>query len=206
MPLADDFAAAQKAEKPDAGDIDPVLAALLGPEAPEVRMKRNGDLVRLIGPRGAPPMPEVPEIDYTVAFVADLPEASGGEDWQCLTEALYFEARGETVRGVAAVAEVILNRVESSRFPGSVCAVVRQGTGKKYQCQFSYTCDGHDEAVHERAAWTRVGKIAKLMLDGAPRDLTEGATYYHTAAVRPGWAGRFALTATIGAHLFYSNG
>lgn len=133
-----------------------------------------------------------------------LPAATGGPQWRCLTEALYFEARGETVKGQIAVAEVILNRVASSRFPDTVCAVIRQGTGRKFACQFTYTCDGRPEKVSEPAAFDRVGKIARMMLNGAPRDFTGGATFYHTTAVKPRWASKFRRTARHGVHLFYA--
>ncbi len=155
-------------------------------------------LSRLLRPSG-----KVEEITYTKKWLAGLPVAKGDEEWSCLAEALYFEARGESVKGQFAVAEVILNRVDSPRFPNSVCGVIHQGTGRKYQCQFTYTCDGNPEVVHEEKAYDRVGKIAKLSLSGAPRELTEGATYYHTKAVSPNWSRKFARTATIGVHHFY---
>ena len=145
----------------------------------------------------------VPTVSMSRAWIDKLPKASGGADWRCLTEALYFEARGETIAGQFAVAEVILNRVDSKAFPNSVCGVIRQGTGKRYQCQFTYTCDGHPEAIHEPAAFVSVGKVARLMLDGAERRLTQGATHYHTKAVRPRWSRTFPRTATIGVHHFY---
>ncbi|WP_240705140.1 cell wall hydrolase [Pacificoceanicola onchidii] len=144
-----------------------------------------------------------PNITYTNDWLSRQPKASGGAEWRCLSEALYFEARGETVKGLVGVAEVILNRVDSPRYPNSVCGVVHQGTGRKYACQFTYTCDGHPEHINEPAAWERVGKVAKLMLQGAPRNLTQGATFYHTTAVRPSWAKKFRRTAKIGVHLFY---
>lgn len=148
------------------------------------------------------PQPPV-AVDYSDAFLSQRPKATGGEQWQCLSEALYFEARGESVKGQFAVAEVILNRVSSPAFPNTVCGVIHQGTGKKYQCQFTYTCDGRAEVISEPAAWDRVSKVARLMLDGAPRPLTEGATFYHTRAVTPSWARKFARTAQIGVHYFY---
>ena len=140
---------------------------------------------------------------HSEAWLRAQADASGGEEWKCLTEALYFEARGERADGLFAVAEVILNRVDSRSFPNSVCGVVHQGTGRKYACQFTYTCDGHKEVISEPAAFARVGKVAKLMLDGAPRPLTKGATYYHTKAVSPKWSRKFHRTATIGVHHFY---
>jgi spore germination cell wall hydrolase CwlJ-like protein len=142
-------------------------------------------------------------ITYSKAFVDAQPKATGGAQWRCLAEALYFEARGESVKGQFAVAEVILNRVDSHLFPNSVCSVIKQGTGRRYACQFTYTCDGYKDVIREHGAYAEVGKVAKLMLAGAPRALTHGATYYHTRAVRPSWARKFKRTASIGVHYFY---
>ncbi len=143
------------------------------------------------------------QIQYDRAFLAALPAASGGPQWRCLSEALYFEARGESVKGLFAVAEVILNRVDSSRYPDSVCGVINQGTGRKFACQFTYTCDGKAEEINEPRAFARVGKVAEILINGADRPLTEGATHYHTKAVNPSWARKFPRTATIGFHHFY---
>jgi hypothetical protein len=136
------------------------------------------------------------------AAVGAAPPGAGA-DWECLTEALYFEARGESLTGVVAVAEVILNRVDSPDYPNSVCGVVQQGGQGLYNCQFTYRCDGRSDAVNERAAWYGVGRVASYMLAGAPRTLTDGATHYHTQSVHPSWANRFPRTATIGYHHFY---
>ncbi|MFQ5438786.1 MAG: cell wall hydrolase, partial [Paracoccaceae bacterium] len=132
------------------------------------------------------------------------PAAQGGPQWRCLSEALYFEARGESVKGQFAVAEVILNRVDARNFPDNVCGVVRQGMGRgKYACQFSYNCDGKSEVIDDHPAYQMVAKVAKLTLDGEPRSLTKGATYYHSTAVNPKWARKFTQTAQIGVHKFY---
>jgi spore germination cell wall hydrolase CwlJ-like protein len=140
---------------------------------------------------------------YDRNWMSAQPAAKGGEQWRCLAEALYFEARGETLKGQFAVAEVILNRVDSPRYPDTACGVIKQGTGRKFACQFTFTCDGRAEVIAEPAAWTRVGKVARLMLDGAPRALTDGATHYHTLNVKPSWSKKFPRTATIGTHYFY---
>jgi hypothetical protein len=140
-------------------------------------------------------------IHYDEGFLDGLPAANGDDDWECLANAIYHEARGETIRGQFAVAEVILNRTESPNYPTTVCRVVHQG-GKK-GCQFSFTCDGKSDRVSERTAWARAGKIARLALDGAPRLLTNGAIYFHTVRVRPRWMHRYDRTAAIGSHLFY---
>ncbi len=143
---------------------------------------------------------------YSERWLARRPVVTGGKQWRCLTEALYFEARGETLKGQFAVAEVILNRVDSRKFPNSICGVVNQGTGRKFACQFTYTCDGRDERIGNRRVYNRLGKIADVMMNGGQRNLTKGATYYHTTAVRPNWSRVFVHTTTIGVHKFYKPG
>lgn len=179
------------------------LAGVLGTAAPEVTTGRRAQLFDALGlKRGGPRAGTA--VAYTEDFVSSLPAGSGDAQWACLSEALYFEARGESVEGIFAVAEVILNRVDDARFPSTICGVVQQGTGRKHQCQFSYACDGIADDVHEQAAYDRVSRIARAMVSGGARELTDGALYYHTRAVSPSWSRRFDRTATIGAHHFYS--
>ena len=125
------------------------------------------------------------------------------EAWSCLAEALYFEARGESLIGQIAVAEVILNRVDSDAFPDTVCGVVREGEERRHACQFSYRCDGRSDRPRSQAAFEQVGKVAWVMLEGKPRILTGKATFYHADRVNPAWAKRMVRTARIGEHLFY---
>jgi spore germination cell wall hydrolase CwlJ-like protein len=178
------------------------LGALLGQERQALEVVPAARLVALTAPVQAV-IPDAPVAETEVALLATATTPTGGAEWQCLTEALYFEARGETMQGMFAVAEVILNRRDSGEYPRSVCGVVHQGTGAQFACQFTYTCDGRSDTVSERGAWNTVGRVAALMLDGAPRNLTNGATHYHTRGVNPSWARRFPQTAAIGAHLFY---
>lgn len=149
------------------------------------------------------PSDKVANVEFSKRWLDKQPLPVGGNDWRCLSEALYFEARGETVKGQFAVAEVILNRVKSGRFPDSACGVINQGTGKKYQCQFTYTCDGHKEVIKEKRAFERVAKVARYALDGFAPSLTKGATHYHTTSVRPSWSKVYTKTAAIGVHVFY---
>ena len=95
---------------------------------------------------------------------------------------------------------MILNRVDSKLYPRNVCGVVKQRGGGG--CQFSYVCDGRTR-MREKGAADLAGRIARAMLDGAPRVLTDGATHFHTRGVRPSWSRKFSYTASIGAHLFY---
>lgn len=142
-----------------------------------------------------------PPAQITAAWLEAQPAPKGGEQFQCLANTLYHEARGEGIAGQVAVAEVVLNRVDDPRFPRSVCGVVNQGNSRG--CQFSWTCDGRSDRIRDRAAWDRAARIARAMLDGAPRNLTDGATFFHTRAVRPSWSRRFERTVRIGAHTFY---
>ncbi|MEM7498023.1 MAG: cell wall hydrolase [Pseudomonadota bacterium] len=125
------------------------------------------------------------------------------DEWACLAEGLYFEARGEPVMGQIAVAEVILNRVDSRRYPDTVCGVLNQGAHRLNACQFSYNCDGQTETIAENTAFEQVGRVAWLMLEGRPRTLTGKATHYHATHVRPRWASKLVRTARIGDHIFY---
>lgn len=149
------------------------------------------------------PVAQSRTVSFSKSWLDAQPKATGDAQWRCLSEALYFEARGESVKGQFAVAEVILNRVASTRFPSSLCGVIKQGTGKKYQCQFTYTCDGHKETIREAKAFDRVSKVARAAIDGKAGDLTNGATHYHTTAVNPNWSRVYTKTTNIGVHIFY---
>ena len=144
-----------------------------------------------------------------VGGVIDLSEIRGvkigkrGKQWRCLTKALYFEARGENLIGQVAVAEVILNRVDSKPYPNSVCGVVHQGERKLNGCQFSFVCDGKAEHIGDRGVFEELGKVAWVMMQGKPRILTGKATHYHNTSVLPRWAKRLVRTARIGDHIFY---
>ncbi|MCJ8140247.1 cell wall hydrolase [Falsirhodobacter halotolerans] len=145
----------------------------------------------------------LPLVRYDDSWIAaQEPEVAADPQLECMAEALYFEARGEPIRGQFAVAEVIINRVESPRYPDTVCDVTTQGA-ERSGCQFSFACDGKPEAMREREAADRAKRIAAIMLDNGPRILTMGATHFHTNAVEPSWARDLPHTVTIGDHLFY---
>ena len=155
-----------------------------------------------IGPQAFATKPQTRTVEYTDAFLASLPAPTGGADWDCLRKAIYFEARGEGIRGEFAVAEVVLNRVDNPLFPRSVCGVDQQGGHGA--CAFSWVCDGYSDVMRDSASADRAGRIAWLMLQpGQPRPLTAGATYFHTRSVRPGWSRDVVQTAAIGSHIFY---
>jgi hypothetical protein len=123
---------------------------------------------------------------------------------RCLTEALYYEARGEGRIGEQAVAEVVFHRLNTGAHGQSICAVVYQGSFHP-GCQFSFTCDGALHRPHEAAAWTKSQQLAARILTGAVplRNATGGATNYHAVQVLPVWAPTLKVTARIGNHVFY---
>lgn len=148
---------------------------------------------------------DVPQLDVA-PMAATSPKKRGQAQWHCLAEAVYFEARSENLKAQRAVAEVVMNRVDSSRYPNTVCEVINQGASRKHRCQFSYNCDGIPETIHETRAWKRAQEVAKDMVSAETRPLTNGATHYHTTAVRPFWSKQLVRTAKYGAHIFYKRG
>ncbi|MBC7669809.1 MAG: cell wall hydrolase [Gemmatimonadaceae bacterium] len=125
---------------------------------------------------------------------------------ECLSEAVYYEARGETPSGQAAVAQVVLNRVRHPSFPKSICGVVFQGAYTHTGCQFSFACDGSMRRGREVGAWNRAQKIAARALSGAVMSEVGAATHFHTTGVAPGWGPRLLRVAQVGMHVFYRFG
>lgn len=122
----------------------------------------------------------------------------------CLAIAIYFEARGEIEVGQAAVAHVIMNRVESTRYPDDVCAVVQQNRRPGTRlCQFSFWCDGKSDRPAEPSAYMQAVLVALAVVDGDIPDPTGGAMWYHADYVRPGWRLGLIAGPKIGRHLFY---
>src|SRR5258706_7929789 len=123
---------------------------------------------------------------------------------KCLAEAVYFEARGEAVRGQIAVAQVVMNRAFSGFYPSTVCGVVYQNKHRHLACQFTFACDRVADVVREPDMWDRARKISKAMLDGQLW-LPEVAksTHYHAYWVRPSWVNEMKKMYKFGVHTFY---
>lgn len=121
----------------------------------------------------------------------------------CLSQAIYYEARGETQRGQVAVAEVIMNRVRSPSYPNSICGVVYQGAERTTGCQFTFTCDGSLGQRPRGRGWVRAQRVATAVMLGYTRPVTQQATHYHTNAVDPVWSSGLVETTKIGTHIFY---
>ncbi len=143
--------------------------------------------------------------------VAAQPFRLGGaldasRDLDCLTQAVYYEARGEGRDGMKAVAQVVLNRARHPAFPRSVCGVVFQGAGRRTGCQFSFTCDGSMRGRVNRTAWDRARDIASSALSGSVYAGVGNATHFHTTGVSPQWRHSLVRVNQVGSHLFYRFG
>jgi spore germination cell wall hydrolase CwlJ-like protein len=123
---------------------------------------------------------------------------------RCLSEALYYEARGEGQAGQKAVAEVVFHRMNHGNYGHSICAVVYEGAGHP-GCQFSFTCNGDLTRPKQQTAWRESEQLAARILTGEVRlrDTTGGATNYHAVSVSPEWADSLKRTTQIGNHIFY---
>jgi N-acetylmuramoyl-L-alanine amidase len=129
---------------------------------------------------------------------------------QCMALNVYYEARGSNLADQAAVADVVMNRVNDRRYPNTVCEVVKQGmknadgSMKRHACQFSWYCDGKSDKPKDQDRWVEAQSIAWNMVEeGKFRGITEGATHYHATYVEPRWAKTLQLVGRIGAHIFY---
>lgn len=155
------------------------------------------DLPSVLGPR-------TPTITPGPAILA---EARSTDDAQraidCMTSAIYYEARSEPLDGQRAVAQVVLNRVRDRAFPNSVCGVVYQGSSRSTGCQFSFTCDGSLALPRDPASWERSHLVAMAALDGQVDADVGSATHYHTTAILPWWASSLVRLGAIGHHIFY---
>ncbi|WP_082434393.1 cell wall hydrolase [Devosia sp. A16] len=128
----------------------------------------------------------------------------------CLAQAIYHEARGESREGQLAVANVIINRAMSKKYPSTICGVVFQNADKgRYKCQFTFACDGRSDMGRERTAWNRSVKLAEdafyeFQRGERPGVVPNSVLFYHTTAVAPKWSHTFNRVAAIGSHVFYS--
>jgi spore germination cell wall hydrolase CwlJ-like protein len=134
-------------------------------------------------------------------------ESESTRELDCLARGIYFEARGESIRGQLAVGRVILNRVKSKAYPDTVCEVVYQNKNRHNRCQFSFACDGKPDTIKERAEWGVILMHAAWLLasdlDDRSTRLVRFATHYHADYVSPHWSRVLVLAGRIGHHLFY---
>jgi spore germination cell wall hydrolase CwlJ-like protein len=124
---------------------------------------------------------------------------------KCLAEAVYFEARGEPLRGQEAVAQVVINRVFSGYYPANICSVVFQNARHFLGCQFTFACEHKNlHRIDEPAMWAQARHIANDTLDGKIWLADIGhATHYHAYWVHPSWVHEMTRLYKLGVHTFY---
>ncbi len=120
----------------------------------------------------------------------------------CLALNIYWEARSEFLEAQRAVAFTVLNRVRHSDFPGSICAVVKEG-GESGACQFSWWCDRLADNPTEESAWATAKSVAKRVRSELHEDPTSGALFCHHKSIMPHWSHEMVEVTTIGDHVFY---
>ncbi len=181
------------------------LTVNLAAQAESFKITPEGKIDRFLQPQISQ-IPMWTQVDPGKAeiFKRRTPAAPAGEI-ECLALNIYFEARGESEIGQLAVGHVVMNRVSSKRFPGTVCDVVQQGgEARRYRCQFSWWCDGRSDTPGNKRLWEKSAELALNIYWGRSVDPTEGALWYHADYVKPYWRTKFERGPKIGRHIFYS--
>lgn len=161
-------------------------------------------------------------IGCTVAFIGGFVTGKSAiasnfdSEMRCMADNMYWESRNQSFRGLIAVGNVVMNRVNDSRYPNTICEVVKQGPEvkswksdeyypKRHKCQFSWYCDGRSDVIpsQDKALYEEIRMMAVKVAAGFFGDLTFGATHYHAYYVKPDWASTKTPTARIDAHIFY---
>jgi len=207
---------AREDKKPDPG-VPAMLAALVNNDHPDV-----------LATAYAQSEPDYAKASPFEALLQDeqpnsgrfIPPMAKGDHWwiqnplpasvfskpeqKCLANGIYFEARSESVRGQAAVAQVILNRVRNPAYPNSICGVVYQNDSWFNRCQFSFACDGRKKRIESPAAYKTAQDIAMAVTAGKIFIPEVGSsTHYYAQYVHPGWARTMQKMTKIGLHIFY---
>lgn len=212
LKVASAFTIKRDAEPEPEADLPVMVAKLVVKSAPNV-LAYGAEPDVMPSPFAAvlnpdEPVSLVPRIDETVdhAWAAQpLPlSVFSDREQHCLTAGIYFEARGEPVRGQAAVAQVILNRVKNPAYPNSICGVVYQNKEWRNRCQFSFACDKIKDKVNDPKRWQTASYVARETTHGRIW-LTEvgSSTHYHATYVKPRWARAMQKVGRIGLHVFY---
>ncbi|EJL51549.1 cell wall hydrolyses involved in spore germination [Rhizobium sp. CF122] len=201
--------------KPDRG-VSPMLAGLVtnakadvlatayAPAAPDYSRQSPFDSILTDKADDGRFVPQIGPRDHAWAASILAPSVFSAAEQQCLASGIYFEARGETVKGQAAVAQVILNRVRNPAYPKTICGVVYQNEDWRNRCQFSFACDNVKDRVNSQYHWRIAREVAMAVTAGKiwlPQ--VGSATHYHAVYVRPKWAKTMEKVGRIGLHVFY---
>jgi len=185
-------------------DNPDILATAYAPPEPDYAMQSPFSSVLREETKRGRFIPPVGEKDHAWAGTALPAKTFSAAEQRCLAAGIYFEARGESVKGQAAVAQVILNRVRNPTYPATVCGVVYQNKNWRNRCQFSFACDGIKDRVRSPKHWDMAEEIALATAAGKIW-LTEvgSSTHYHATYVSPPWARKMRKVGQIGLHIFY---
>ncbi|KAF5882903.1 MULTISPECIES: cell wall hydrolase [Rhizobium] len=180
-----------------------VLATAYAPATPDYARQSPFDSILTEQDSGRF-VPEIGPRDHAWAASVLAPSVFSAQEQQCLASGIYFEARGESVKGQAAVAQVILNRVRNPSYPKTICGVVYQNEDWRNRCQFSFACDSIKDRVNSEYHWRVARDVAMAVTSGKiwlPQ--VGSATHYHAVYVRPKWARTMEKVGRIGLHVFY---
>lgn len=150
----------------------------------------------------------IPQTTVTQSIALPEPQQTAPtNELQCLTDVIYYEARGESKANRMAVGQVAINRTKHAEYPNTICGVVHQGA-RRQACQFSWACD-NSRRVREPDAYDDAQQLAELlyneyMVEKKLPDIVNGATHFHNTTVQPSWASRLERTARIDDHIFYA--
>jgi spore germination cell wall hydrolase CwlJ-like protein len=150
------------------------------------------------------PAVQVVEVPKAGTVPADAVMTQLLAEHKCLSEVLYYEARGEGAGGQKAIAEVVFHRMNRGDYGHSICAVVYEGSSRP-GCQFSFTCNGDMKRARQPGAWREAEALAAKILTGqvALKNATGGALNFHAVSVSPEWSDTMDRTTQIGNHVFY---
>ncbi|CDZ31499.1 Cell wall hydrolyses involved in spore germination [Neorhizobium galegae bv. officinalis] len=181
-----------------------VLATAYAPAAQDFAKESPFDAILTEKPSAGRFIPPIGFDDHAWAATPLPPASFSAREQQCLASGIYFEARGESARGQAAVAQVILNRVRNPAYPDTICDVVYQNEDWRNRCQFSFACDNIKDRIRSEYHWKMAREVAMAVTAGKIWLSEVGsATHYHAVYVRPDWARTMKKVGRIGLHVFY---
>lgn len=181
-----------------------ILATAYAPPEPDFARESPFDAILKKKPDSGRFVPSIGPKDHAWAATVLPASVFSPEEQQCLSSGIYFEARGESARGQAAVAQVILNRVRNPAYPATVCGVVYQNEHWRNRCQFSFACDNIRDRINSKKNWKMAREIALAVTAGKIWLPEVGSsTHYHAVYVSPAWARSMEKVGRIGLHIFY---
>jgi spore germination cell wall hydrolase CwlJ-like protein len=141
----------------------------------------------------------IASLSITASQTASAQSQDDTRQIQCMAENVYHEAGNQSQRGMIAVSNVVMNRVQSGQFPNTPCSVIYQRNNR--MCQFSWVC--MSRSIRDSQLFRRAREVAEMVYYGRTGDVTNGSTFYHATYINPGWFATLRRTVRIGDHIFY---